>query len=138
MARLADGRFLLVQQYRKPVEQVVTEVVAGTLEAGEDPDLCVRREIEEETGHRTVSVHRLGHIYPSPGYLDEKIVVYAADVEPADTELGQDHDERVVAVTRTADEIAEMIRSGQITDAKTISCWYLYCDWAARAEGGLA
>ena len=50
-------------------------------------------DVEGGREEEEAAVHRLGHIYPSPGYLDEKIEVYAAEVEPADTALGQDHDQ---------------------------------------------
>lgn len=135
VARGADGRFVLVRQYRKPLERIMTEVVAGILEPGEDPEHCVRREIEEETGLRAGAVHRLGRLHPSPGYLDEEISVFAAEVAPAETGRKQDPDERVVTLSLAAEEIDEWIRTGRITDAKTVACWHLYRTGAAGREG---
>ena len=50
------GRLLMVRQWRVPAGRALLEIPAGTLDVHdgvtEDPDLCARRELEEETGHR--------------------------------------------------------------------------------------
>ena len=50
-----DGKFVLVRQYRKSIEQTLLEMVAGGLEEGEAPEACARREMEEESGYRVHS-----------------------------------------------------------------------------------
>jgi len=40
----------MVRQYRKPVEKELLELPAGKLDKGEDPEVCARRELKEETG----------------------------------------------------------------------------------------
>ena len=129
VARLDRDQFIFVRQFRKPVERCMTEVVAGTLNPGEDPDACLRREIEEEIGHRTHRLHKLGFIYPSPGYMDEKIHIYIADVFAGETTHGQDPDERVESVTLTRDQFEGLIQKGEIQDSKTLSAWYLFTRW---------
>ena len=126
VARRDPDQFIFVRQFRKPVEGYITEVVAGTLNPGEDPDACLRREIEEEIGHHTQRLYRLGYIYPSPGYMDEKIHIYLADVIPGETLHSQDPDERVESVTLSRDHFEGMIRNGEIHDAKTLSAWHLF------------
>jgi len=126
LAMLDEDRFLLVKQFRKAIEAYSTEIIAGTLDPGEDPETCARREVEEETGHRVARMERLGEVIPSPGYLDERITVFRAVVFPADTELSTDEDERVDPTEVTRAELIEMLKTGEITDAKTLAAWGLH------------
>ena len=126
LARTREERYLLVRQYRKPLERVMEEVIAGTLHPGEPPETCARREVEEETGHCVEQIERLGVIYPSPGYLDEEITVFRAEVAPAPTRHTPDPDERVEPVERAGEDVERMIRDGEITDAKTLAVWCLH------------
>lgn len=122
-----DGTLVLVRQYRKAVERYMLEVIAGTLHEGEDPAVCARREVEEETGYRVRELRPLGDIYPSPGYVDERIVTFFAVVEPGDGTREQDHDERVEAVELSRNKMAKVILDGGMTDAKSLAVWTLYC-----------
>ncbi len=125
VARLSHDRFILVRQFRKAVEQVSTEVVAGLLDAGESPMEAARRELEEETGFRARTIEHLGTVYTSPGYVDEKLELFLADLDEQRGVVRLDHDERVVAVEMTRDEWSASIRSGEIKDAKTLAAWAL-------------
>ena len=64
----ADGKLLLVRQYRIAARRVMLEIPAGTLEAGEPPDVCAVRELQEETGYKPGHLHKLGGIFVAPGY----------------------------------------------------------------------
>ena len=63
-----DGKIVLVRQYRHPVGDYILEIPAGTLKPGEDPEICARRELEEETGYIADEFIHLLTIYPCPGY----------------------------------------------------------------------
>jgi len=126
LALLDEDRFLLVKQFRKAVEAYSTEIIAGTLDPGEDAETCARREVEEETGHRILEMERLGEIIPSPGYLDERITVFRATVGPVNSSLSMDEDEHVEPTVVTRSEFVEMVKSGEITDAKTLAAWGLH------------
>ncbi len=130
LAQDAHDRFILVRQYRAAVGRELLEAVAGTLDPDEAPETCARRELEEETGCRAVSILSLGSILPAPGYSEEVLHAWYARVEPGDGTAQPDADEAIETVTFTAAEIEAMIAAGEIADAKTLAIWTLY-----RARG---
>src|SRR5215471_9787222 len=68
-----SGRVLMIRQYRHATGGFLLEVPAGKLDAGERPEVCAAREIEEETGFRAGRLEALGWIWTTPGFTDEKI-----------------------------------------------------------------
>ena len=132
LARRPDGRFLFVRQFRKPVEQIMLEVVAGVLELDEHPEDAARRELREETGYVATDLRPLGVVHPSPGYLDERIEVFAAEVGLEAGPRALDHDERVEVAPLTAEEFESLAWRGGVSDAKTLAAWTLYKAAAPR------
>ena len=63
---LADGRVVMEQVYRHPLQRPLLECPSGGLD-GEAPETAARRELEEETGYRTGSLRHLGHFVSSSG-----------------------------------------------------------------------
>lgn len=126
VARLPDGRFVFVRQYRKPVEDHMLEIIAGTIDPGESDETCARREVAEESGCEVRSLRRLGRIYPSPGYVDEGITVFFAEVSEDGPGAEGDEDERIEMVILSREAFEEEIRSDRIRDAKTLAAWMLY------------
>lgn len=113
-----DNEILFVKQYRYPLNKVVMELPAGKLEPNEHPEICAKRELREETG-AIGEVEYLTEIYPTPGYSSEIIYIYAAfNVEIGSLSL--DEDEFIDVVKVDIDSALEMIKSGEIKDAKTI------------------
>ena len=130
LARREDGNFVLVRQYRKPVECDVLEIIAGMLDEGESPDRCASREVKEETGYDVKLLSKLGEVWSSPGYSSECIHVFFAELSGAAGESQLDEDEMLEVVVLDEAAIEAMIRSGEIQDAKTLASW---CMWKARA-----
>lgn len=126
LARRSDGRFLFVKQFRKPVEQVLLEVVAGNREPNEPAEECARRELVEETGHRARLLDYLGFIYPSPGYVDERIDIFYAETQEETGAAQPDEDEMLELVMLTADDVNARIAAREIHDSKTLAAWMLY------------
>jgi ADP-ribose pyrophosphatase len=123
LARLPDGRFVLVEQFRKPIESEMLEVIAGCREAGEAPETSARREVEEETGYAVATLHPLGAMIPAPGYCDERLHLYFAELGAARRIAAPDDDERISVHLLTRVELDALIASDAIEDAKTIICW---------------
>ena len=119
VAQKDEHTILMVKQYRYPIKQVSLELPAGRLEIGENPDLAIKRELEEETGHIAKTWKSLGHIYTTPGICDEKLYLYyATDLEF--TKQNPDEGEIIEYFEYDLDEVFELIKSGEINDAKTI------------------
>jgi ADP-ribose pyrophosphatase len=131
--RHRDGRLVFIRQFRKPAERVVLELVAGILEPGEDPAAGARRELREETGYDAVRLEPLGPIFSSPGYVDERIDLFLAEVDGAPAALRLDPDERVQPAAMTEAEFRDLARRGGVVDGKTLAAWALV---QCRAAGG--
>ena len=115
-----ENRVLLVRQFRYPYEKVLTELPAGKLEYGEDPEKAALRELREETGAVPGKFRSLGELYPSPGYCGEIIRMYLArELTFGETEL--DEDEFLNVERMDFGELAERVLEGEIRDAKTIA-----------------
>jgi len=123
LARRLDGMFVSVNQYRKDAEEALIEVIAGGLEPGEDPIEGAKRETAEETGYEVTSIKFLTTIICTPGYCEERIHLYFAELSEAANAQDQDPDENVHPVVLSEAEVESRIRSGSIFDSKTLSAW---------------
>jgi ADP-ribose pyrophosphatase len=122
MPQLEDGRLLLIAQYRFAVGETMLEFPAGTLEPGEAPLECARRELIEETGYRAEHWRALGVTYPSPGYCDEQQHLFmATGLVPA--HAAADEDEIIEVKGLTVQEVERSIADGRLVDAKSIAAY---------------
>jgi len=124
---LSKEKVILLRQYRPVIKQFLYEFPAGTIEKGETPFQCARREIVEETGFAARTLTRLGKIYPVPGYSTEIITIYKAEgLIQKKSCLEADEVIRTCIVSRA--QMKKMFRKGQIKDSKTI-CALSLCGW---------
>lgn len=126
LAKRPDGKFVFVKQYRKAAEEALVEVIAGGLEKDEDPMEGAKRETAEETGYDVASIKFLTTIICTPGYCEERIHIYYAELAEGQHDQDQDADENVFPVVMTAEEVEDGIRKGTIFDSKTLSAWLAY------------
>src|SRR5687768_5554630 len=114
-----DGTVALVRQYRHAAGKYLLEICAGTLNEGEDPKEGAIRELEEEIGVKAGKVEKLTEFYVSPGFLTEKMHVFLA-TELTDTQQNLEEDELLTIERHSFPELFEMIRRGEIEDAKSM------------------
>lgn len=129
-----DGRMLLVCQYRHSVGGYLWELVAGRMEAGENPLAGAKRELLEETGYTARSWQKILDVFPTPGFVSERMVVYVARDLRAGT-AQPEADERITARAFFPRELEDWIREGKLRDAKSIAgiLYYLrFCDAPAQ------
>ncbi len=123
LAQAPDGRFVFVRQFRKPMEDVVLEAIAGGMEPGETPEECARRETAEETGYAVESLVPLGPLVCSPGYCTEVIHAFFATLKPGPSTQRLDADENIDAVLLPRGEVEDAIANGTLWDGKTLAAW---------------
>jgi len=117
---LDKNHILILRQLRPVVNSYLYELPAGTLNKGEPPLACARREIIEETGYSAQKFTRLGEIFPVPGYSTERIVIFKAlGLKSRERKAEQDEIIHVQTVSRS--RIKELFRKGKFKDAKTIA-----------------
>jgi len=117
---LEGGNVILVRQYRYAVSSELLEIPAGTLEPGEEPTDCAKRELEEETGYTCHSIAKVLECFVAPGYSTEKIHIYLAK-GLTKTQTRLEEDEKITIDTVPFETALAKIRSGEIQDAKTIA-----------------
>lgn len=125
-----DGRILLICQYRHPVGGYLWELVAGRMEPGEHPLPGAKRELLEETGYSARSWQQILDVFPTPGFVSERMVVYVA----RDLRAGTAHpeeDERITARAFSPRDVEEWIRDGKLRDAKSIAGILYYLRFCA-------
>ena len=115
---------LLVRQYRIAADQILLEIPAGTLDPGEEPEVCAVRELQEETGYRPGQIEKIGGIFVAPGYTTEFIHLYLAS-DLSDSKLAQDDDEFLEVERLPLADALALIERGDIVDGKSISALLL-------------
>jgi ADP-ribose pyrophosphatase len=130
----------LTEQFKYPAHRHgdgwIVEVVAGTIDAGETPADCIRREIREEIGFQVEALEMVGTFFVSPGGTSERIHLFCAVVSDADrrTQGGgvASEGEDIKVLEWPLDELLAKVQSGQLKDAKTIVAGYWLKDNMAR------
>jgi ADP-ribose pyrophosphatase len=117
---LPDKRLLLIQQYRYAAKQFMWELVAGRMDPGESVKRAAARELREETGYRAKKFSIFLDVFPTPGFLEERMYILLAEglipgpAEPED-------DEKIISRAFTVDELKQMMKTGKLCDAKSIA-----------------
>lgn len=116
---LDDGTVLLERQFRYPLDRVFIEFPAGKIDPGEDPLACAKRELLEETGYTATDWQFVCTIHNAIAYADEHLDLYfARGLVAGESKL--DDGEFLETFTTTVPELLEWVKTGKITDVKTI------------------
>lgn len=126
LAENKEMKLIMVEQFRKAVEDVLLELPAGTLEPNEDTIECAKRELEEETGYQAERWQKVIEFYSAPGFCNEKLTLFFAH-NLVKTSTNTDHDEFIEVKDVDRSEIISLIKNNQIKDAKTLIgiLWWL-------------
>jgi ADP-ribose pyrophosphatase len=113
-----DPQILLIRQFRHAANDFIYEIPAGRLDADEDPRVCAERELREETGCTARQLEHVYTFYTTPGFTDERIHAWMA-TGLTRGETAHERDEFMSLETVTLSRALEMIRTGELMDAKT-------------------
>jgi len=122
---LDENTVLLIRNKRYAVDQILLELPAGTLEPKEPPINCAGRELLEETGYLAKRLKPLASFFTSPGILSEKMhafVAYDLQKKVAALEEGEEIELQPVPLGGAI----QMIKNGEICDAKSIAVLLMY------------
>ncbi|MDQ0213766.1 ADP-ribose pyrophosphatase [Oikeobacillus pervagus] len=115
-----EGKIVMVEQYRKPLNRSIVEIPAGKLEPGEEPETTARRELEEETGYVCKKITPLISFYTSPGFANELLHVFLAEgLKKKENAKAADEDEFVRLEELSLEEAASYLKEQRIMDVKT-------------------
>lgn len=128
-----NNEIVMVEQFRKPAEQVMLEIPAGKLEKGEDPGECAVRELKEETGYTAGTLTKLTSFYTTPGFCDEVIHLYLA-TGLTFFEACPDEDEILQSKVIPFHVALEKVMTGEIKDLKTMAGILMAWQWLERGS----
>ena len=128
---LDDDRVVMIRNKRPAVDQTLWELPAGTLEVDEDPADCAGRELIEETGYEAGSIEPMCDFFSTPGFCTERMWVFVAREL---THVGQQLEatEQITVEVLPRQETMQMMRDGEIMDAKTMTALLYYDAFGAR------
>ena len=115
----ADGRVVLIRQYRYAVDQFVWELPAGRLDPDESPEEGARRELEEEVGLHAGHLEPISVFYTTPGFCDEAMHLFRA-TDLREVPPRPEADERIETALLTFEETRAMIERGLVREGKTL------------------
>jgi ADP-ribose pyrophosphatase len=125
-----DKNVLLVSQFRHAAGKELLELPAGGIDPGETPEQTARREMQEETGYNPDKLESMGGFYSAPGYAAEFLHLFlATELMPA--RLIAEDTEEIKLVRVPLRDAVEMIRTGEIEDAKSIAGLLYYSQFKA-------
>ena len=120
---------ILTRQFRLPTfingneSGMLIETCAGLLDEN-NPEDCIIKETEEETGYRIKDVHRIFEVYMSPGAVTERVYFfigeYSESMKVSEGGGVEGEEENIEVIEMNIDDALEMVENGQIKDGKTI------------------
>ena len=121
----AEGRVVLIRQYRHGIRDVTVEIPGGMIDAGESPEAAAARELQEETGYMAESLRLLARVLPNPAIQNNWCYLFAADGCRRTCQPRPDPFEVIEVQERPLEEIPAMIHSGEISHCMVIAAFAL-------------
>ncbi len=129
---LPDKKIVLVRQYRHGKRQYLWELVAGRMDEGESVKEAAARELLEETGYRAKRFKVFLDVFPTPGFLEERMYISLAE-GLTEGEAEPEEDEKIEVRAYKLKELKQMIRTGKLRDAKSIAGILYYLTFIRKA-----
>jgi ADP-ribose pyrophosphatase len=117
---LADGKVVMIQQYRHATGQYLWELVAGRIDEGETVKEAAARELKEETGYQAKRFSEFLEVFPTPGFLEERMHLLLAEGLTAG-KAEPEADEKIISHAYGVEELKRMMKTGKLRDGKSIA-----------------
>lgn len=130
---IAKDKAIIIRQFRIAINQYIYELPAGSIDKGENPTACAKRELTEETGYRASAVKKIGKLIPCPGYSTEILHIFKATGLKKTEIAEKDPDEIIETMIVSRAQIRKMFKSGKMSDAKTIASFAMI-GWLGNKE----
>jgi ADP-ribose pyrophosphatase len=122
---LQNERFVMIRQYRHATRQYLWELVAGRIDSGETVKKAAARELLEETGYRAKRYSVFLDLFPTPGFLEERMYIVLAE-GLTEGKAQPEEDEKIEVRIFSAKKLKQMMQDGRLRDAKTIAALLYY------------
>jgi ADP-ribose pyrophosphatase len=120
-----DGKILIQREYSYPPNQKLFQFPGGAVPAGEEPEIGANRELMEEMGFRANKLELLGSYLINNRRSKKKMYVYVG-TDLVEEALDADPEEDIESFWFSEDEIATMIKNGDIINVHSLASWCLY------------
>lgn len=117
---LKDGRIVMIRQYRHATRRHLWELVAGRIDEGESVKMAAARELLEETGYRAKRYSEFLDVFPTPGFLEERMHILLAE-GLSEGKAQPEADEKIISRAYTVEELKRMMQTRKLLDGKSIA-----------------
>ena len=112
-----NGSFVMIEQYRHGIDRVITELCAGVIEDGEDPETAARRELLEETGYSGGKWSLLSVICQNPSTCNNYTYCFLAEGVVLTSDQHLDATEDIAVRLMSENQLCEMLMNDEMKQA---------------------